>query len=79
MHLDLIIAGIGVYKAKELVFCRSLYQLVDPRERITILQAGFVEIFKVDADSPLLVLILHEDGIGEPVRVERFSDEANLE
>ena len=46
---------------------------------ITILRADFVEICEVDADSPLPVLFLHEDGIGEPVRVERLSDEASLE
>jgi len=78
VHLDLIIVGIGVHEAKELVSCRNFYQLVDPWE-ITIFRVGFVEICKVDADSPLPVLFLHEDGIGEPVRVERLSDEASLE
>ena len=69
MHLDLIIAGIGILEAKKLVSCCSFYQLVDPRKKVTILQAGFVEICKVDADSPVIVLFLHKNGIGEPVRV----------
>jgi len=45
---------------------------------ITILRADFVEICKVDADSPLPVRFLHENGIGEPVGVERLLDEVEV-
>ena len=46
VHLDLIIAEIGVHEAKEFVYCHGFYQLFDPHERVTILWAGFVEICK---------------------------------
>jgi len=77
VHLDLIVAGIGVHETKEFMSCRGFYQLIDHRERVTILLAGFVEIYKVDLDSPLSAFFLHEDG--EPVGVERFPDESRLE
>ena len=35
--------------------------------------------FVKSIQTPLPVLFLHEDGVREPVRVERFSDEASLE
>jgi len=40
-----------------------------------ILWASFIEVSEVDADAPLAIL-LHKDGIGEPVGVEGLSDEA---
>jgi hypothetical protein len=40
----------------------------------------FVEISVVDAHPPLVcVLLVDEDGIGEPLRMEDFSDEASGE
>jgi len=51
-----------------------LYQLIDPREGEAIL----LGVSEVDADPPLVILLLHENGIGEPVRVECLSDEADL-
>ena len=78
MHLDLIIARIGVHEAKELVSSRNFYWLIDPPEGITIFWTCFVEIRKVDADSPLSILFLHENEIKEPVWIERLSDEAIL-
>ena len=55
-----------------------LYQLINPRKRITVLRASFIKVGKVDADSPLVILFLQDNKIGEPVRVERLSKEANL-
>ena len=71
VHLDLIIPGIGVHEAKKFVARRRFYQLIDPRKGITVLRANFIEVDKVDADSPLVIFFLHENGIGEPFRVER--------
>jgi hypothetical protein len=40
----------------------------------------FVEVNVVDAHSPLVrVLLAAEDGVGEPLRMEYFSDEAGRE
>jgi hypothetical protein len=40
----------------------------------------FVEVGVVDAHPPLVrVLLANEDGVGEPLRMEEFSDEADRE
>jgi hypothetical protein len=37
-----------------------------------------VEVYVVDAHPPLVgVLLADEDGFGEPIRMESFSDEAS--
>jgi len=77
VHLDLIIPGIGVSEAKEFVACRRLYQLINPRKGITVFRASFIEVGKVDANSPLTILLLHENGIGESIQVKCFSNEFN--
>ena len=43
--------------------------MVDPWQRKTILEADLIEIGEVDADSPLAILLLHQDWIGEPLRI----------
>ena len=55
------------------------FKLIDHREEIIVIWAGFVEIRKVDTDSLLPVLFLHENGVREPIGIEYFSDEASLE
>jgi hypothetical protein len=40
----------------------------------------FVEVSVVDAHPPLVrVLLVDKDGVGEPLRMENFSDEADCE
>jgi len=78
VHLDLTIPEIGVHEAKKFVARHRLYQLIDYRNRVTILRASFIKVGKVDADYPFAILFLHENGIGEPVGVESLSNEANL-
>jgi hypothetical protein len=44
------------------------------------LGAVLVEVGVVDAHPPLVrVLLVDEDGVGEPLRMEDFSDEADRE
>jgi hypothetical protein len=38
-----------------------------------------VEVGAVDAHPPLVGVIADEDGVGEPLRMEYFSDEASRE
>jgi hypothetical protein len=54
--------------------------LINPRQPKGVLWAVFVEIGVVYA-HPLLVQVLlaDEDGVGEPLRMEDFSDEASRE
>jgi hypothetical protein len=45
-----------------------------------VLGAVFVEVGVVNAHPPRVgVLLVDEDGVGEPLRMEDFSDEANHE
>jgi hypothetical protein len=52
--------------------------LVNPPQPEGVLGAVFVEISVVDAHPPLIrVLLPDEDGVGKPLRMENFSDEAS--
>jgi hypothetical protein len=54
--------------------------LVYPRQPEGVLGAVLVEVGVVDAHPPLVrVLLVDEDGVGEPLRMEDFSDEASRE
>jgi hypothetical protein len=54
--------------------------LINPRQPERVLGAVLVEVSVVDAHPPLIrVLLANEDGIGEPLRIEAFSDEAGRE
>jgi hypothetical protein len=54
--------------------------LVDPRQPKGVLGVVFVEVGVVDAHPPLVrVLLADEDGVGNPLRMEDFSDEAGRE
>jgi hypothetical protein len=54
--------------------------LICPRQPEGVLRAVLVEVGVVDAHPPLVhVLLADEDGVGEPLRMEDFSDEADRE
>jgi hypothetical protein len=54
--------------------------LVYPRQPEGVLGAVLVEVGVVDTHPPLvLVLFADEDGVGELLRMEEFSDEASRE
>ena len=59
---------------------RSLHgvdYLVNPRQPEGVLGAMLVEVDVVDAHPPLVgILLSYQDVIGEPLRMEYFSDEA---
>jgi len=78
VYLHLFVPEIGFYETKELMARRHLQQLINPRNGITISWASLIQAGEVNVDSPLFILLLYEDGTGEPVRVERLSYEASL-
>jgi len=45
---------------------------------IIVLRTSFIEVGKVDAGSPLLVLFLYENEVREPIWIKHLSDEASL-
>jgi hypothetical protein len=54
--------------------------LVYPRQPEGVLGAMLVEVGVVNAHRPLVrVLLADEDGVGEPLKMEDFSDEASRE
>jgi hypothetical protein len=54
--------------------------LVYPRKPEGVLGAVLVEVGVVDAHPPRVrVLFADEDGVGEPLKMEDFSDEASRE
>jgi hypothetical protein len=54
--------------------------LIYLRQSEGVLGAVFVEVGVVDAHPPLVrVLLADEDEVGEPLRMENFSDEASRE
>jgi len=48
---------------------------IHPGERETIFWAHLVEVGEINAHSPFPTLLLHEDKIGQPLRVVHLSDE----
>ena len=54
--------------------------MINPRQPERVLRAVLVEVGVVDAHPPLVrVLLADEDGVGEPLRMEDFTDEARRE
>jgi hypothetical protein len=54
--------------------------LIYPRQPEWVLGAVLVEVGVVDAHPPLVrVLLVDGDGVGEPLRMEDYSDEASRE
>jgi hypothetical protein len=51
--------------------------LINPWQAEGVLGAVLVDVSVVDAHPPLVcVLLVDEDGVGEPLRMENFIDEA---
>jgi hypothetical protein len=54
--------------------------LIDPRQPKGVLRVVLVEISVLNADASLVrVLFADEDGVGEPLSMEDFTDEASCE
>jgi hypothetical protein len=77
---DLVVPGVAVEEAEQVTALRGVDDLVNPRQPEGVLGAVLVEVGVVDAHPPLIrVLLVDEDGVGEPLRMEEFFDEASHE
>jgi hypothetical protein len=77
---DLVVPGVAVKEAEQVAAHHGVDDLVNPRQPEGVLGSVFVEISVVDAHPPLVrVLLADEDEVGEPLRMEDFSDEAGCE
>jgi hypothetical protein len=77
---NLVVPGVAVEEAKQVAARRGVDDLVYPRQPEGVLAAVLVEVSVFDAHPPLVrVLLADQDGVGEPLRMEDFSDEANCD
>jgi hypothetical protein len=76
---DLVVPGVAV-EEEQVAARRGVDDLIDPRQPEVVLGAVLVDVGVVDAHPPLVrVLLVDEDRVGEPLRMEDFSDEASRE
>jgi hypothetical protein len=77
---DLVVPGVAVEEAEQVAARRGVDDLIYPRQPEGVLGAVLVEVGVVNA-HPLLVriLLVDKDGVGDPLRMEDFSDEAGRE
>jgi hypothetical protein len=77
---DLVVPVVAVEEAEQVAARGGVDDLVNPRQPEGVLGAVFVEVGVVDAHPPLVrVILADEDGVGELLRMENFSDEAGHE
>jgi hypothetical protein len=77
---DLVVPGVAVEEAEQVAARRGVNDLINPRQPEGVLGAVLVEVGVVDTHPPLVqVLLADEDGVGKPIRMEDFSDEASRE
>jgi hypothetical protein len=77
---NLVEPGVAVEEAEQVAAHRGVDDLIYPRQPDGVLGAVLIEVGVVDAHLPLVgVLLADEDGVGEPLRMEDFSDEASRE
>jgi hypothetical protein len=77
---DLVVSRVAVEETEQVIARHGVDDLINPRQSKGVLGPVFVEIGVVDAHPPLVrVLLADEDRVGEPLRMEDFSDEADGE
>jgi hypothetical protein len=77
---NLVVPGVAVKEAEQVAARHGVDDLIYPRQPEGVLGAVFVEVGVVDTHPPLVrVLLADGDGVGEPLRMEDFSDEASHE
>jgi hypothetical protein len=75
-----VVPGVAVEEAEQVAARRGIDDLIYPRQPEGDLGAVLVEVGIVDAHPPLVrVLLADEDGVGKPLRMEDFSNEASRE
>jgi hypothetical protein len=76
----LVVSGVAIEEAEQVAARRGVDDLINPWQPEGVLGAVLVEVGVVDAYPPLVrVLLADEDRVGEPLRMEDFSDEAGRE
>jgi hypothetical protein len=77
---NLVVPRVAVEEAEQIAACRGVDDLIYLRQPEGVLGAVLVEVSVVDTHPPLVrVLLPDEDGVGESLKMEDFSDEAGRE
>jgi hypothetical protein len=75
-----VVPGVAVEEAEQVAARRGVDDLIYTRQAEGVFGAVLAEVGVVDAHPPLIrVLLADEDGVGKPLRMEDFSDEAGRE
>jgi hypothetical protein len=78
LDYDLVVPGVAVEEAEQVAAHRGVDDLINPWQPEGVFGVVLIEVSVVDAHSPLAcVLLMYEDRVGEPLRMEYFSDEAS--
>jgi hypothetical protein len=77
---DLVVPGVAIEEAEQVAARCGVDDLINPRQPKRVLGVVLVEVGVVDTHPPLVrVLLADEDGVGEPLRMENFTDEVGRE
>jgi hypothetical protein len=77
---DLVIAEIAIEEEEQVPAYCGVNDLINLRQPEGVLGAVLVDVGVVDTHTPLVcVLLADEDGVGKPLRMEDFMDEASRE
>ena len=79
VHADLVVTGEGIHETKKFMARSGVHDEIDPWQREAVLQACFVYVSEVDAESPLAICFFDEYNIGQPLRIFYLSDRSCLE
>jgi hypothetical protein len=72
---NLVVPGVAVEEAEQVATRCGVDDLINPQQPKGVLGAVLVEFGVVDAHPPLIrIFLADEDGVGEPLRMEDFSD-----
>jgi hypothetical protein len=77
---ELVVPGVAVKEAEQVATRRGVDDLINPRQPERVLGVVLVEVGVVDAHPPQVrVPLADEDGVGDPLRMEDFTDESGRE
>jgi hypothetical protein len=75
-----VVPKVTVEEAEQVATRRGVDDLTKPRQPEGVLGAVLIEVGVVDAYPPLVrVLLVDEDGVGEPLKMEDFSNDVGRE
>lgn len=78
-HCDLVVPGVRIEKADDLTANRGVDDLVNPRKGKWVFCTSLVQACVIDAHSLFPILLLDQDGIGQPIQMLDLLDDSSVE